>query len=276
MKVHFKALLCLGGLAFFVPKLSGQTLDVVRLDEVELTVYDLKTAFDESLKLASHSLENSPEQFYRYQEYIEHGTVESALTRLFGLTYTPTENSIDLNALKWYMLEEQVAQCMTKRLPYPDLVFLNQTLHLKFYQRLFLQFVDRLVITEESLNDKQLSLNVVSKALGAIDRLSAQFEIDKKTKHINRIHLSLLIDPNYEVNTRQWHTRTLVIEIFFQNGIASSYEAQTTLHSRQKRVLKPVIFRQQMQAFTFRNSVIKDATPVQIDLKKALKPNCSQ
>lgn len=61
MNVQFKALLCLGGLAFFVPKLSGQTLDVVHLEEVELTVYDLKSAFDESLKSAFRSLENNPE-----------------------------------------------------------------------------------------------------------------------------------------------------------------------------------------------------------------------
>ena len=275
MNAQFKALLCLGGLTFFVPKLSGQTLDVVHLEEVELGIYDLRSAFDESLKSASQSLDNNPEQFYRYQEHIEHGTIQSALTRQFGLTYAPAEHSTDLNALKWNLLDEQVMQCTTNKLPYPDLVFLNQTLHLKFYQRLFLQFVDRLVITEESLNENQLSLSVASKALGAIDRLSAQFEIDKQTKHIDRIHLSLLIDPNYEVNTHQWHTRTLVIEISFQNGIASSYEAHTTLHSRQKRVLKPVIFRQRMQAFTFQNNVFIDTTAVQIDLKKALKPNCS-
>ena len=201
MNAQFKALLFIGGLAFFVPKLSGQTLEVVHLEEVELSVYDLKSAFDESLKLASHSLAINPEQFYRYQEHIEHGTIQSALTRQFGLTYAPAEHSTDLNALKWNMLDEQVMQCTTNKLPYPDLVFLNQTLHLKFYERLFLQFVDRLVITEESLNDKQLSLSVVSKALGAIDRLSAQFEIDKQTKHIDRIQLSLLIDPSYEVNT---------------------------------------------------------------------------
>jgi len=275
MNAQFKALLCIGGLAFFVPKLSGQTLEVVHLEEVELSVYNLKSAFDESLKLATHSLAINPEQFYRYKEHIEHGTIQSALTRQFELTYTSAEHSTDLNALKWNMLDEQVVQCTTNRLPYPDLVFLNQTLHLKFYQRLFLQFVDRLVITEESLNDKQLSLSVVSKALGAIDRLSAQFEIDKQTKHIDRIHLSLLIDPSYEVNIHQWHTRTLVIEISFQNGIASSYEAHTTLHSRQKRTHKPVIFRQQMQAFIFQNNVFVDTAPVQIDLKKALKPNCS-
>jgi hypothetical protein len=274
MNAQFKALLCLGGLAFCVTMLSGQTLDVVHLEEVELTVYDLKSAFDESLKTASQSLENNPEQFYRYQERIEHGTIQSALTRQFGLTYALAEDSTDLNPLEWNMLDEEVAQCTTNRLPYPDLLFLNQTLHLKFYQRLFLQFVDRLVITEESLNDKHIRLGVASKALGAIDRLSAQFEIDKQTKHINRINLSLLIDPNYEVNTHQWHTRTLVIEISFQNGIASSYEAHTALNSTQKRVLKPLIFRQQMQAFDFQTSVFKDTTPVQIDLKKALKPNC--
>ena len=52
MNAQFKALLFIGGLAFFVPKLSGQTLEVVHLEEVELSVYDLKSAFDESLKLA--------------------------------------------------------------------------------------------------------------------------------------------------------------------------------------------------------------------------------
>ena len=70
MNAQFKALLFIGGLAFFVPKLSGQTLEVVHLEEVELSVYDLKSAFDESLKLASHSLAINPEQFYRYKEHI--------------------------------------------------------------------------------------------------------------------------------------------------------------------------------------------------------------
>ena len=60
MNAQFKALLCLGGLTFFVPKLSGQTLDVVHLEEVELGIYDLRSAFDESLKSASQSLDNNP------------------------------------------------------------------------------------------------------------------------------------------------------------------------------------------------------------------------
>ena len=101
MNAQFKALLFIGGLAFFVPKLSGQTLEVVHLEEVELSVYDLKSAFDESLKLASHSLAINPEQFYRYKEHIEHGTIQLALTRQFELTYTSAEHSTDLNALKW-------------------------------------------------------------------------------------------------------------------------------------------------------------------------------
>ena len=139
MNAQFKALLCIGGLAFFVPKLSGQTLEVVHLEEVELSVYNLKSAFDESLKSASHSLAINPKQFYRYKEHIEYGTIQSALTRQFELTYTSAEHSTDLNALKWNMLDEQVMQCTTNKLPYHDLVFLNQTLHLKFYERLFLQ-----------------------------------------------------------------------------------------------------------------------------------------
>lgn len=269
-----KALLCIGGLAFFSQILSGQSVDVVQLDEVELTVYDLGSAFKSSIQMANTSLENNPIQTYNYQEFIEHNILQLALTRQFELEYIPKGHSSNLEVLRWSMLGEQVAHCMSNKLPYPDMVFLNQTLHLKFYQQLFMQFVDRLVIAEETRSDKNVSLKVVSKALGAIDRLSAHFEIDKYTKHINRISLSLIIDPNYEANAEQWRTRTLSIEIAFQNGLAYSYEAHTAMHSRQKRVLEPLIFRQHMHSKNFQEKQRIDHTKLQIDLTKALKPTC--
>jgi hypothetical protein len=270
-----KALLCLGGLAFFSPTLFGQSLDVVHLDEVELTVYDLKLAFTSSLEMAYESLEKNPIQTYNYQEFIEHSILQLALTRQFELEYAPKGHSTNLEVLRWVMLKEQVAHCKSNKLPFPDMVFLNQTLHLKFYQQLFTQFVDRLVITEETQRDKNVSIKVFSKALGAIDRLSAHFEIDKDTKHINRISLSLVIDPSYEANAQQWRTRTLFIDIAFHNGLAHSYEAHTALHSRQKRVLEPLIFRQHMHLVHFQEKERIDQAMLQMDLKKALKPPCA-
>jgi hypothetical protein len=269
-----KALLCLGGLAFSSQYLIGQSLDVVHLEEVELTVYDLKLAFKSSIEIASESLRSNPIQTYNYQEFIEHSILQSALTRQFELEYKPKGHSSNLEVLRWVMLNEQVAHCKSNKLPYPDMVFLNQTLHLKFYQQLFTQFVDRLVITEETQGNKNVHIKIVSKALGAIDRLLAHFEIDKYTKHINRISLSIVIDPSYEANSQQWRTRTLFIEIAFQNGLAHSYEAHTTLHSRQKRELEPLIFRQHVHLIHFQEKERIDQSMPQIDLKKALKPPC--
>lgn len=275
MVIWMKALLGIGGLAFLTRPALAQSAEIIQLQGVELGVYDLKLAFEHSIRSASDTFKTTAAHSYHYNEFIHHGVTQSEVAREFVLRYNNEVLPPHKGASQWQLITEKVISCKENELPYPDLVFLNHTLHLSFYKELFTQFLDRLVITEEAQAENHLKLSVVSKAMGAIDRLSAEFDINRSKHQINRIVLNLIIDPNYESGTQQWRTRSLFIEVSFDNGMATDYQAHTILHSRQNQMVTPLIFRQYMRFTPEVNLILGDLSLFSIDLNKALKPGCA-
>lgn len=272
MSAPIKALLFIGGLSFYGIVFSQQS-NTIELDGVELKVFDLSAAFEASIKARDQWLEEQSLFHYNYLQetsYVQHG---SSLVRGISMEYAGLSAGQGVSAIKWQAYPIGKDECLLVNLPYPDLAFLNQTLHLDFYQHLFNEFLERLVITQEE--DEHLTrIEVRSKFLGAIDRLFAVILVDTQSLHIESLQLSLLIDPLYESHKQKWKTQSLTIELDFENGIPTAYGAHTSLLSRDRRFREPLRFTQQLERLPL--ALWPKSSQTVIDLNNALKPICSE
>lgn len=272
MSASIKALLFLGGLSFYGVGFS-QHAKTIELEGVELNVFDLSAAFEASLIARDQWLREQPLFYYNYLQetaYIKH---RSSLVRGISLDYTNLVGGQALSTIAWRAYPIGIDECLTVNLPYPDLAFLNQTLHLEFYQHLFNKFLERLVITHEEVED-HTRIEVRSKFLGAIDRLYAVIIVHTQSLQIRSVQLSLLIDPLYESYQQKWKTQSLTIELDLEQGVATAYRAHTSLLSKDRRFKEPLRFTQWLKRVP---SVLwPEASQSTIDLNHALKPFCSE
>lgn len=272
MSASIKALLFLGGLSFYGIGLS-QYANTIALEGVELEVFDLSAAFEESLKARDQWLKAQNFFHYTYHQetaYVKH---RSSLLKGISLDYANLLRGQTLSSIDWQAYPIGIDECLTVNLPYPDLAFLNQTLHLEFYQHLFNEFLERLVITQEEDQD-HTRIEVRSKFLGAINRLYAVIVIHNQSLQIRSIQLSLLIDPLYESYKQKWKTQSLTIEVDFEEGVATAYRAHTSLLSNDRRFKEPLRFKQQLKRVP--SALWPKVLQSTIDLNHALKPFCSE
>lgn len=272
MSAPIKALLFIGGLSFYGIVFSQQS-NTIELDGVELKVFDLSAAFEASIKARDQWLEEQSLFHYNYLQetsYVQHG---SSLVRGISMEYAGLSAGQGVSAIKWQAYPIGKDECLLVNLPYPDLAFLNQTLHLDFYQHLFNEFLERLVITQEEDKD-YTRVEVRSKFLGAIDRLYAEIIVDTQSLQIRSVQLSLLIDPLYESHKQKWKTQSLTIELDLQKGVATSYRAHTSLLSKDRRFKEPLRFAQQLKRVP--SALWYEGSQSIIDLNHALKPFCSE
>lgn len=272
MSAPMKALLLIGGLSFYGIA-SSQQSNTIELEGVELKVFDLAAAFEASIKARDQWFEERSLFHYNYLQettYVQHN---SSLVREVSLDYASLISGQGVSAIRWQAYPIGKDECLSVNLPYPDLAFLNQTLHLEFYQHLFNEFLERLVITQEE--DEHLTrIEVHSKFLGAIDRLFAVILVDTQSLHIESLQLSLLIDPLYESHKQKWKTQSLTIELDFENGISTAYRAHTSLLSKDRRFKEPLRFTQRLKRLPL--ALWPKSSQSTIDLNNALKPFCSE